>query len=99
MGINCAESVNFALESWIENGKVANHCECVTDSVKLDVAGLFDPASILDDHEEVESEDSTPAPVVNRVDHIMNVVRKQTEKALKSADPANPRIPVSRKFI
>ncbi|TPX49496.1 hypothetical protein SeLEV6574_g01409 [Synchytrium endobioticum] len=94
IGINCAESVNFALESWIENGKAANHCECVTDSVKLDVAGLFETASVLDVEEaEEESEAGTPAPIVNRVDHIMHVVRKQTEKALKAARPSNPDLP------
>lgn len=29
LGFNCAESVNFALESWIELGKRARACECV----------------------------------------------------------------------
>ncbi|KAJ3157394.1 hypothetical protein HDU86_003285 [Geranomyces michiganensis] len=42
-GFNCAESVNFALDSWVEIGKQAGHCKCVGDSVKLDVAGIFDP--------------------------------------------------------
>lgn len=29
LGLNCAESVNFALESWIELGRKAKACECV----------------------------------------------------------------------
>ena len=29
LGINCAESVNFALESWIELGRKAKACSCV----------------------------------------------------------------------
>lgn len=29
LGFNCAESVNFALESWIELGRVAKACQCV----------------------------------------------------------------------
>lgn len=29
LGLNCAESVNFALESWIELGRRAKVCECV----------------------------------------------------------------------
>ncbi|KAJ3316739.1 hypothetical protein HDU76_001578, partial [Blyttiomyces sp. JEL0837] len=41
-GFNCAESVNFATEDWIEVGKRADFCQCVKDSVKLDVAGLFE---------------------------------------------------------
>ncbi|KAI8593179.1 JmjC domain, hydroxylase-domain-containing protein [Geranomyces variabilis] len=46
-GFNCAESVNFALESWVEIGKQAGHCKCVGDSVKLDVAGIFDPPTCM----------------------------------------------------
>ena len=30
LGFNCAESVNFALESWIDLGRKAKACECVT---------------------------------------------------------------------
>ncbi|KAG6828873.1 hypothetical protein H0H92_006482 [Tricholoma furcatifolium] len=41
LGFNCAESVNFALESWIEIGKRAKACECVADSVKIDVNQLL----------------------------------------------------------
>lgn len=29
LGFNCAESVNFALESWLEVGKKAKACGCV----------------------------------------------------------------------
>ncbi|KAJ3217873.1 Lysine-specific demethylase 4B [Dinochytrium kinnereticum] len=42
LGFNCAESVNFALENWIELGRNAQYCRCVKDSVMLDVAALFD---------------------------------------------------------
>ena len=31
LGLNCAESVNFALDSWIELGRKAKVCECVSD--------------------------------------------------------------------
>jgi len=31
LGFNCAESVNFALESWLELGRKAKACECVND--------------------------------------------------------------------
>lgn len=30
MGFNCAESVNFALESWIDLGRKAKYCQCVS---------------------------------------------------------------------
>ncbi|KAJ3777016.1 JmjC-domain-containing protein [Lentinula raphanica] len=41
VGFNCAESVNFALKSWIELGKVAKVCRCVSDSVVIDVDQLI----------------------------------------------------------
>ncbi|KAF5383444.1 hypothetical protein D9757_006174 [Collybiopsis confluens] len=31
LGLNCAESVNFALKSWIEIGKIAKACKCISD--------------------------------------------------------------------
>ncbi|KAJ3317123.1 hypothetical protein HDV06_001976 [Boothiomyces sp. JEL0866] len=40
-GFNCAESVNFALESWIPFGRKAHYCTCIDDSVSLDVNALF----------------------------------------------------------
>lgn len=35
LGFNCAESVNFALDSWIELGKRAKACECISDRYVL----------------------------------------------------------------
>lgn len=37
MGFNCAESINFALESWLELGRRAKVCACVEYSVRIDV--------------------------------------------------------------
>ncbi|KAL0579727.1 hypothetical protein V5O48_002291 [Marasmius crinis-equi] len=42
LGFNCAESVNFALASWLELGKVAKACECIPDSVRIDVNKLLE---------------------------------------------------------
>ncbi|KIM44364.1 hypothetical protein M413DRAFT_379857 [Hebeloma cylindrosporum] len=41
LGLNCAESVNFALESWLELGRRAKACECISDSVRIDVDQLL----------------------------------------------------------
>ncbi|PPR01540.1 hypothetical protein CVT24_001851 [Panaeolus cyanescens] len=41
LGLNCAESVNFALDSWIELGRNAKACECIGDSVRIDVDQLL----------------------------------------------------------
>ena len=40
LGYNCAESVNFATESWLEFGKIAKKCLCIDDAVWLDVADM-----------------------------------------------------------
>lgn len=37
LGYNCAESVNFATESWLDYGRVAKKCNCEADSVWIDV--------------------------------------------------------------
>ena len=40
LGYNCAESVNFATESWLEYGRVAKKCNCESDSVWVDVGDI-----------------------------------------------------------
>jgi hypothetical protein len=42
IGYNCAESVNFAIDNWLEYGKKAKSCMCIDDSVKLNIDDLFD---------------------------------------------------------
>ncbi|KAI5245704.1 hypothetical protein E4T43_02979 [Aureobasidium subglaciale] len=40
VGYNCAESVNFATESWLDYGRIAKKCECEADSVWVDVGEI-----------------------------------------------------------
>ncbi|KAI2791294.1 hypothetical protein POX_c04151 [Penicillium oxalicum] len=37
VGYNCAESVNFATERWLDYGRIAKKCNCEADSVWIDV--------------------------------------------------------------
>jgi len=37
LGYNCAESVNFATEAWLNYGRIAKKCHCEADSVWVDV--------------------------------------------------------------
>ncbi|KAA1137843.1 hypothetical protein PGTUg99_024725 [Puccinia graminis f. sp. tritici] len=37
LGYNCAESVNFANEAWIEKGRKAQSCKCIDDAVTINV--------------------------------------------------------------
>lgn len=43
MGFNCAESVNFALPSWVEIGRHADYCKCARaqESVHMDVDAML----------------------------------------------------------
>lgn len=34
-GFNCAESINFALDSWIDLGRKARYCTCIDDRCVL----------------------------------------------------------------
>ncbi|KXT01019.1 hypothetical protein AC578_4444 [Pseudocercospora eumusae] len=40
LGYNCAESVNFATESWLEFGRIAKKCNCESDNVWVDVGEI-----------------------------------------------------------
>lgn len=40
IGYNCAESVNFATESWLEFGRIARKCNCEADNVWVDVGEI-----------------------------------------------------------
>ncbi|GAB7352984.1 hypothetical protein MBLNU459_g3550t1 [Dothideomycetes sp. NU459] len=40
LGYNCAESVNFATEAWLDYGRIARKCDCEADSVWVDVADI-----------------------------------------------------------
>ncbi|KAF7313204.1 Specific transcriptional repressor [Mycena kentingensis (nom. inval.)] len=46
LGFNCAESVNFALESWLDEGRKAGVCKCVDFSVRIDVDQLLEDRRI-----------------------------------------------------
>lgn len=40
LGYNCAESVNFATENWLDIGRDAENCKCMSDSVGINVPDL-----------------------------------------------------------
>lgn len=70
LGYNCAESVNFATEAWLDYGKIAKKCECEADSVWIDVydierklRGEPTPEYYEEtDEEDVDEETGLPSP-------------------------------------
>ncbi|KKZ65120.1 hypothetical protein EMCG_09026 [[Emmonsia] crescens] len=40
LGYNCAESVNFATENWLDYARVAKKCNCEADSVWIDIGEI-----------------------------------------------------------
>ncbi|KAI0136979.1 JmjC domain-containing protein [Xylariales sp. AK1849] len=72
LGYNCAEAVNFALDSWLPMGKIAKRCECAQaqDSVWVDVYEIerklrgesTDYEETEDEEEDEEEEDESGMP-------------------------------------
>ncbi|KAJ1879398.1 hypothetical protein LPJ57_002859 [Coemansia sp. RSA 486] len=56
-GFNCAESVNFALDRWLSVARNSKHCECVKDSVTIDLMEWFGGVR-ANEEEEGESADA-----------------------------------------
>ncbi|KAF2167999.1 hypothetical protein M409DRAFT_65563 [Zasmidium cellare ATCC 36951] len=71
IGYNCAESVNFATESWLEFGRIARKCNCEADNVWVDVGEIErklrgEPTpeyyEETDDEDEDEADGHLPSP-------------------------------------
>ncbi|KAH6695782.1 JmjC domain-containing protein [Plectosphaerella plurivora] len=74
LGYNCAEAVNFALDSWLPMGKIAKRCECAQaqDSVWVDVYEIerklrgeeteYEETEEEDDEEDEDLEDASGLP-------------------------------------
>ncbi|CAE6482174.1 unnamed protein product [Rhizoctonia solani] len=69
VGFNCAESVNFALESWIDLGRRAQFCKCVGDSVRLDVDAIISDYEARKNPPPMPNFDDHPSPLRKRKFH------------------------------
>ncbi|KZV82646.1 JmjC-domain-containing protein [Exidia glandulosa HHB12029] len=76
LGFNCAESVNFALDSWLELGRKALYCTCISDSVRINVDEL-----LLQRAEELEK---PPPPQPTRTSPLRK--RKAPEEEMGSGE-------------
>ena len=99
IGYNCAESVNFATESWLEYGKLAKKCNCEKDNVWVDVHEIErkmrgEPTpeyyEETDDESEIDEEDGMLTPPAS-------VKGKPASKKRKR--PIKPEVPKKKKKI
>lgn len=90
LGYNCAEAVNFALDSWLPMGRIAKKCECAQaqDSVWVDVYEIerklrgeetdFEETEDEDEEEEDDEDDTgVPTPQHSQVVKIRQPTRKR----------------------
>ncbi|MCO5546930.1 hypothetical protein L7F22_000369 [Adiantum nelumboides] len=76
LGFNCAESLNFALESWIPIGRRAGHCLCDPDAVHMDIDALLEESAELEEMERRREERQR-----GQVEHEARLeVRRQRER-------------------
>ncbi|KIV99079.1 uncharacterized protein PV09_09185 [Verruconis gallopava] len=96
LGYNCAESVNFATEDWLNYGRIAKKCLCEADSVWVDVNEIErklrgEPTpeyyEVTDDESDDEEEVlPTPPPSLKGAKSTAAKKRKRPAKEAKSAE-------------
>lgn len=91
LGFNCAESVNFALDSWIDIGRKAGFCKCSEESVHMDIDAILEESRRLEEEERSEREAKEKARLRerNRLEkiRIQNLEKQNRMKAMASSNP------------
>jgi hypothetical protein len=92
LGYNCAEAVNFALDSWLEFGRVAKKCDCsqAQDSVWINVHEIerklrgeeteYEETDEEDEDEEDDLPNDLPTPPESSGDTKLKVPRKKRKR-------------------
>ncbi|KAI8986042.1 JmjC domain, hydroxylase-domain-containing protein [Pilobolus umbonatus] len=109
LDFNCAESVNFALNSWIEIGKKAKVCRCIDDSVIINVDDLENMLNNnknkkrkLDEFSTQQDENTTSGQMV--INHIkayntlFNLLYYQCVLCVSPIKSTQPTVPSNAKY-
>ncbi|KAI9774853.1 MAG: hypothetical protein M1840_000069 [Geoglossum simile] len=108
VGYNCAESVNFATEKWLEYGRIAKKCNCQEDSVWVDVGdierklrGEEDEFEETEEEEEDgedddEEDEGKPVDLPTPPDSVEGKPKKRSRKRKAETDDKEPRPKVKR---
>ncbi len=101
LGYNCAEAVNFALDSWLPMGKIAKKCECAQaqDSVWIDVYEIerklrgesteYEVTDYEDDEDDDDAEGSVagiPTPLSGRSVRVQALKRKRKRVVVEKGE-------------
>lgn len=97
LGYNCAESVNFATEEWLDIGRKARKCNCAEDSVNINVDDIIDAirgGPIGDEYDDV----LTPPGSTQGTDEVRKKKKREKNdiqiKKIILKMPKKPRFPV-----
>ena len=101
LGYNCAESVNFATEEWLDIGREARKCNCAEDSVNINVDEIIVAIRGRSAEEYEENGPLTPPDSVGMAEEtkkrkrerkpkVENAEKKATPKKVKPQPPVCP---------
>ncbi|KAI1084542.1 hypothetical protein F5B20DRAFT_522089 [Whalleya microplaca] len=99
LGYNCAEAVNFALDSWLPMGKIAKKCECAQaqDSVWVDVYEIERKLRGEEtDYEETEDEEEDEDEDEEEGDAGLPIPRSSHAVKFKQAARKRKRVPTDK---
>jgi hypothetical protein len=106
LGYNCAESVNFATDYWLDIGRQARKCNCAEDSVNINVDDIID--AIRGGPKEEDFDEDAPLTPPDSLGVAEETKKKKKERKVKTEGAEKkftpkkdkrPHAPVSRTRI